>query len=210
MLFTIAHYLYRYYIHRKILIFSIINLSKSVVKKIQNLVWCKNSIAKTQYFSILLQLQKNCAKNTRPDCDDLARQGWCTRNAHWMRENCAPACGFCIPNTNIPNNNNNNNKPPSTPSPQTAGEVCEDLRVDCAELAKRRYCITARYFTKTYCARSCGFCFAPPATEAPETVTQSPPPGDSRSGNGGKGNGGNTESPPAAPLVTFWPIIRFA
>ena len=86
-------------------------------------------------------------KNSRPDCDQLAQQGWCQRNPGWMKEHCPASCGHC--------------KPQPVPD-------CEDLRVDCAELAKRRYCIMAQNFTKTYCAKSCGFCFVAPVTEIPD------------------------------------------
>ena len=34
-------------------------------------------------------------RNTRPDCDQLARQGWCTRNPQWMRDHCPVSCGMC-------------------------------------------------------------------------------------------------------------------
>uniref|UniRef100_A0A7E4VTC9 Metalloendopeptidase n=1 Tax=Panagrellus redivivus TaxID=6233 RepID=A0A7E4VTC9_PANRE len=84
-------------------------------------------------------------KNTRPDCDQLAQQGWCTRNPGWMKEHCPISCGLC------------------KPRPE-----CEDLRVDCAELVQRRYCIHSQNFSKTYCAKSCGFCFVAPATEIPD------------------------------------------
>uniref|UniRef100_A0AC34Q8J8 Metalloendopeptidase n=1 Tax=Panagrolaimus sp. JU765 TaxID=591449 RepID=A0AC34Q8J8_9BILA len=86
-------------------------------------------------------------RNTRPDCDQLAQQGWCQRNPKWMKDHCPISCGMCKPK----------------PVPE-----CEDLRVDCAELVKRRYCIMAQNFTKTYCAKSCGFCYVPPATEIPD------------------------------------------
>uniref|UniRef100_A0AC34FB87 Metalloendopeptidase n=1 Tax=Panagrolaimus sp. ES5 TaxID=591445 RepID=A0AC34FB87_9BILA len=86
-------------------------------------------------------------RNTRPDCDQLAQQGWCQRNPGWMKDHCPIACGMCK----------------ARPAPE-----CEDLRVDCAELVKRRYCITSQSFTKTYCPKSCGFCFVPPVTEIPD------------------------------------------
>lgn len=51
-----------------------------------------------------------------------------------MNENC---CGIC-------------NK--------TVGTSCEDLRVDCLALVKRRYCIVSPKFSREFCSRSCGFC----------------------------------------------------
>ncbi|CAD5214472.1 unnamed protein product [Bursaphelenchus okinawaensis] len=87
----------------------------------------------------------NCS-NSRPDCEQLAQQGWCQRNPPWMRDNCPAACGMC-----------------------EKAAACEDLRVDCPELVKRRYCITAQNFSKSFCAKSCGFCFAPP-TESASTL----------------------------------------
>lgn len=76
-------------------------------------------------------------------------KGWCTRNPGWMRDYCPISCDLC-----------------SEKKPNEA--TCEDLRVDCADLAKKRYCITAQNFTQTYCARSCGYCFVPPVTEEPQ------------------------------------------
>uniref|UniRef100_A0A914MS56 Metalloendopeptidase n=1 Tax=Meloidogyne incognita TaxID=6306 RepID=A0A914MS56_MELIC len=152
-------------------------------------------------------------RNTRPDCDLLASQGWCSRNPQWMREHCPVSCRMCL----IPNVETRRPPPPHSlpfPSPRpivpltstiptttstsSPMPVCEDLRVDCAELAKRRYCITAPSFTRTFCARSCGFCFVPLATDSPSSSL-----------------GGNSliisssQSPPTTftqrPMVTFWP-----
>nr|CAD2187523.1 unnamed protein product [Meloidogyne enterolobii] len=152
-------------------------------------------------------------RNTRPDCDLLASQGWCSRNPQWMREHCPVSCRMCL----IPNVETRRPSPPHSlpfPSPRPIVPltstiptttstsppmpVCEDLRVDCAELAKRRYCITAPSFTRTFCARSCGFCFVPLATDSPSSSL-----------------GGNSliisssQSPPTTftqrPMVTFWP-----
>ncbi|KAH7732264.1 Protein NAS-15 [Aphelenchoides avenae] len=83
-------------------------------------------------------------RNTRPDCDQLAQQGWCSRNPGWMKDHCPISCNDC------------EKKPEGS---------CEDLRVDCAELVKKRYCITSPTFMRTYCAMSCGFCLAPVSTE---------------------------------------------
>jgi hypothetical protein len=82
---------------------------------------------------------ENCT-NSRPDCDNLASQGkycksklqnfvsgWCTRNPQWMHKFCPVSCGIC-------------EKGKSSGS-------CEDLRVDCPELVRRRYCITAQKFS---------------------------------------------------------------
>jgi len=108
-----------------------------------------------------------------------------------MRENCPAACGFC----------------PLDKKPETThvGGTCEDLRVDCAELAKRRYCLTAQNFAKTYCAKSCGFCFAPPVTEMP----------DHKAGLGVPQAKSSTPLPRVGPtlvttkpMVTFWPKPR--
>lgn len=58
---------------------------------------------------------ENCT-NTRPDCDNLASQGWCTRNPNWMHKHCPVSCNMC------------------EKSKVTNNGVCEDLRVDCPEL----------------------------------------------------------------------------
>lgn len=85
---------------------------------------------------------------------------------------------------------------------------CEDLRVDCTSLVQSRYCLTSQNFMKTYCARSCGFCFAPPATEIPDTTialttaaTESGPV---------TLNVTTTTSKPTLlpPLATVWPILK--
>uniref|UniRef100_A0A914CWC3 Metalloendopeptidase n=1 Tax=Acrobeloides nanus TaxID=290746 RepID=A0A914CWC3_9BILA len=119
-------------------------------------------------------------KNTRPDCDQLAQQGWCRRNPHWMKDNCPISCGFCKP-------------PPE----------CEDLRVDCPELVKKRYCILAPKYMKNYCSKSCGFCTVTPVTEVPDTglVTR---------GIQSVNTTSTTIQPSVVtrgPLVTFWPTI---
>uniref|UniRef100_A0A915LP07 Metalloendopeptidase n=1 Tax=Meloidogyne javanica TaxID=6303 RepID=A0A915LP07_MELJA len=152
-------------------------------------------------------------RNTRPDCDLLASQGWCSRNPQWMREHCPVSCRMCL----IPNVETRKPSPPHSlpfPSPRpivpltstiptttstsSPMPVCEDLRVDCAELAKRRYCITAPSFTRTFCARSCGFCFVPLATDSPSSSLV--------------GNSliiSSSQLPPTTftqrPMVTFWP-----
>ncbi|CAD5220275.1 unnamed protein product [Bursaphelenchus xylophilus] len=92
----------------------------------------------------------NCS-DKRPDCEQLAHQGWCQRNPPWMRDHCPLACGMCEKST-----------------------TCEDLRVDCPELVKRRYCITNQEFSKSFCAKSCGFCFAPPTPESAVAGTTQP------------------------------------
>lgn len=166
-------------------------------------------------------------RNNRPDCDQLARQGliqnfqyikkiykkinikkclgWCTRNSRWMHDNCPVACGMCprgVPNTII-TATSKPNWPPSNLLPLPNNGNCEDLRVDCDELAKLRYCITAQSFTRTYCARSCGFCFVPPVTEIPEVgklVT-------SISVSNGTGNE-NSNLATKVPMATFWPTLR--
>lgn len=124
----------------------------------------------------------NCT-NSRPDCDSLASQGWCSRNPHYMRTYCPVSCNMCEKSTK-----------------GTSSGSCEDLRVDCSELVKRRYCITAERFTRAFCSKSCGFCFSPPITETPDLtqtltiqqITSSTAPSVSTK----------------QPLVTFWPIIR--
>lgn len=94
-----------------------------------------------------------------------------------MRDYCPISCGLCT------------EKKPNDTS-------CEDLRVDCANLAKKRYCITAHSFTKTYCARSCGYCFAPPVTESPNEKLTTPEP--------------YTSKPLIGPtLVTKMPLVSF-
>uniref|UniRef100_A0A915D7Q1 Metalloendopeptidase n=1 Tax=Ditylenchus dipsaci TaxID=166011 RepID=A0A915D7Q1_9BILA len=117
-------------------------------------------------------------RNSRPDCDSLAKQGWCQRNPGWMREFCPVSCNLC----------GEKMRKLGVEKPESSG--CEDLRVDC-------YCITAKTFTRTYCARSCGFCFVPPVTEMPDKATPAPP--------------AMVTGPTAVtkmPLVTFWPSIR--
>ncbi|WKY17089.1 hypothetical protein Q1695_001590 [Nippostrongylus brasiliensis] len=107
--------------------------------------------------------------NLRRDCDDLERQGWCQRNPGWMRKHCPVSCGFCEkkPDTS------------STLAPIVPGE-CEDLRVDCLVLVAQRYCRMSQNFMKTYCAKSCGFCYRPPPVEIGSTsspfITAVPPP----------------------------------
>ncbi|KAI1732146.1 astacin (Peptidase family m12A) domain-containing protein [Ditylenchus destructor] len=127
-------------------------------------------------------------RNTRPDCDALAKQGWCTRNPGWMRDYCPIACGWACGDKTL----RRVEKP---------DQSCEDLRVDCAELAKKRYCITAQSFTKTYCARSCGFCFVAPVTEMPDKGVTSLPP-----------LAGGPTLVTKIPLVnlpaTFWPPMK--
>ncbi|KAI3415394.1 Astacin (Peptidase M12A) [Globodera pallida] len=159
-------------------------------------------------------------RNTRPDCDHLARQGWCTRNPQWMRDHCPMSCGWC------PGEGANGRKPSigglpspipivpatqsSSPAPPVPEPSCEDLRVDCAELAKRRYCITAPTFTSTYCARTCGFCFVPLATDmpAPQGAATAAPPVITSTLSASSRNGGGAVGPTVhtqQPLVTFWP-----
>ncbi|KAL3095861.1 hypothetical protein niasHS_005620 [Heterodera schachtii] len=154
-------------------------------------------------------------RNTRPDCDQLARQGWCTRNPQWMRDHCPLSCGWCSgvrkPSSSIGGGMPSpvpiapvvivTQQPPVVPEP-----ACEDLRVDCAELAKRRYCITAPTFTSTYCARTCGFCFVPLATDMPAAATIAPFAVTAASAStAAPRNGGGPTVQTQQPLVTFWP-----
>uniref|UniRef100_A0A1I7Y270 Metalloendopeptidase n=1 Tax=Steinernema glaseri TaxID=37863 RepID=A0A1I7Y270_9BILA len=98
-------------------------------------------------------------KNTRPDCNQLAQQGWCKRNPDWMKNYCPEACDMCEKTT----------KPPTV----VPIEDCIDLRVDCASLVKQRYCLSSATFMKSYCAKSCGFC-GTPLPEIPVVSTQRP------------------------------------
>ncbi|CAJ0609139.1 unnamed protein product [Cylicocyclus nassatus] len=104
-------------------------------------------------------------KNMRGDCDELGRQGWCERNPAWMKIYCPIPCGFC---ENKPTTETTFTPPPTTPLPPSD---CEDLRVDCLTLVSQRYCKLSQNFMKTYCAKSCGYCFKPPPLEI---STQSP------------------------------------
>lgn len=167
-------------------------------------------------------------KNTRPDCDQLAQQGtlsgifpisysgWCKRNPPWMKDNCPIACGFCKPRKwkpstpLLPSKPNTNIYPgfpklPKKRPPKTrvSAPSCEDLRVDCPELVKKRYCILAPNYMKNYCAKSCGFCTVAPVTEVPDTapVTRGIEVIPGRS---------TTVQPSIVthgPFVTFWPTI---
>ncbi|KAK6760275.1 hypothetical protein RB195_021670 [Necator americanus] len=111
-------------------------------------------------------------KNLRGDCDDLGKQGWCDRNPGWMRIHCPIPCGFCekkSTGTTLP-------PPPIITFPPND---CDDLRVDCLVLVAQRYCKMSQNFMKTYCAKSCGFCFKPPPLEVstslpPTLVTNQP------------------------------------
>ncbi|CAD6188957.1 unnamed protein product [Caenorhabditis auriculariae] len=143
-------------------------------------------------------------KNTRGDCDDLAKQGWCIRNPGWMKTHCPVSCGMCIPSTTAapitvpvttttpapttarPTAPPAPTLPPPPPSPGPTSD-CEDLRVDCLVLVSQRYCKTSQNFMKSYCAKSCGFCYKPPPTEIPDTGR-----------------------PPMPTLVTQPPIVTFA
>ncbi|GMR62974.1 hypothetical protein PMAYCL1PPCAC_33169, partial [Pristionchus mayeri] len=109
-------------------------------------------------------------RNHRGDCDNLAAQGWCQRNPGWMKQYCPVSCGMCPPKPG---------PPPSPPSPRPTlppppvvpvvpPSECDDLRVDCETLVQQRYCRLASNFMKTYCAKSCGFCFKPIPTEVPD------------------------------------------
>jgi astacin len=111
--------------------------------------------------------------NKRPDCDQLLKEGmlffkfvnyklkilgWCSKNEEYMNKHC---CDIC-----------KNVKP-------TKAEDCEDLRVDCLALVKKRYCIVSPQFSKQFCSKSCGFC--PPSdkdlvdrTDSPTVVTLAP------------------------------------
>ncbi|KAI6236084.1 Metalloendopeptidase [Aphelenchoides besseyi] len=88
----------------------------------------------------------NCV-NRRPDCKQLADDGWCDRNSKYMRDYCCQTySSTCSPLTSKTGGSTN--------------KVCEDLRVDCMEqIVKRRYCITAPKFAREVCSKSCGFCW---------------------------------------------------
>jgi hypothetical protein len=58
-----------------------------------------------------------------------------------MNENC---CNIC--------------ENPPTEKEITPDGSCEDLRVDCLHLVKRRYCLLSPKFSKEFCSKSCGFC----------------------------------------------------
>ncbi|CAJ0583345.1 unnamed protein product, partial [Mesorhabditis spiculigera] len=119
-------------------------------------------------------------RNLRGDCDDLASQGWCTRNPGWMRQHCPISCGMCKPATKpapvvVPVATTTTPSPMTRPQPSTlpppqpiAVGDCDDLRVDCDHLMKQRYCKTAPTFMKQNCAKTCGFCFKPIPTEVPD------------------------------------------
>ncbi|CAI5455029.1 unnamed protein product [Caenorhabditis angaria] len=125
-------------------------------------------------------------KNLRGDCDDLAKQGWCIRNPGWMRANCPISCGMCVPKTTpkpivaviterpttttTTQSSITQTQTPLTlpPAPPVPDNECDDLRVDCLVLVSQRYCKISQNFMKTYCARSCGFCYKPPPTEIPD------------------------------------------
>ncbi|PAV75073.1 hypothetical protein WR25_02015 isoform B [Diploscapter pachys] len=105
-------------------------------------------------------VQPTDCRNTRADCDDLAKQGWCTRNPGWMRSYCAISCGFCVPTTTAATTQpSQTTKAPQTlppvptyptlpPNPVTGVTLpapstgvpsdCEDLRVDCLVLVSQR------------------------------------------------------------------------
>ncbi|PIC15179.1 hypothetical protein B9Z55_022254 [Caenorhabditis nigoni] len=139
-----------------------------------------------QTVSPAVPLKPNECRNLRGDCDDLAKQGWCIRNPGWMRANCPIPCGMCIPTKTTPSQPITVH-PTTTPKPQkpitqpiiqplppvpvlppTTPEDCEDLRVDCLVLVSQRYCKISQNFMKSYCAKSCGFCYKPPPTEIPD------------------------------------------
>ncbi|GMT35826.1 hypothetical protein PFISCL1PPCAC_27123 [Pristionchus fissidentatus] len=106
--------------------------------------------------------------NHRGDCDSLAAQGWCQRNPGWMKQYCPVSCGMCPPsNLSEPSPRPTTLPPPPVVPVVPTGE-CDDLRVDCESLVQQRYCRLASSFMKTYCARSCGFCFKPIPTEVPD------------------------------------------
>lgn len=138
-------------------------------------------------------------KNLRGDCDDLARQGWCIRNPGWMRQYCPISCGMCVvkptspapttpqptqPTTKVITTTSPTPSPgPKIPTPEVVmppvpviptgpTEDCDDLRVDCLILVSQRYCKMAQNFMKTYCAKSCGYCYKPPPTEIPDNRPQ--------------------------------------
>lgn len=140
-----------------------------------------------QTVSPAVPLKPSECRNLRGDCDDLAKQGWCIRNPGWMRLNCPIPCGMCIPakptsppviqTTTQPATTPKPQKPvtlpiqplpPVPPLPPTTPEDCEDLRVDCLVLVSQRYCKISQNFMKSYCAKSCGFCYKPPPTEIPD------------------------------------------
>ncbi|VDM62832.1 unnamed protein product [Angiostrongylus costaricensis] len=126
----------------------------------------------------LIPFIKIC-KNLRGDCDDLRIEGWCERNPGWMRTHCPASCGFCekLSSGRIMNfayktviNFSIDALAPGTtliPSPVTISpsNTCEDLRVDCILLVSQRYCKMSKTFMKSFCAKSCGFCYKPPPVE---------------------------------------------
>ncbi|KAJ1371579.1 Astacin (Peptidase M12A) [Parelaphostrongylus tenuis] len=65
--------------------------------------------------------------------------------------------------------------------------TCEDLRVDCLLLVSQRYCKMSKTFMKSFCAKSCGFCYKPPPVEGPDGSTVLPPTDDTN-----------------APLISIW------
>ncbi|EYC20045.1 hypothetical protein Y032_0023g839 [Ancylostoma ceylanicum] len=81
-----------------------------------------------------------------------------------MRIHCPIPCGFCEkkPATGT--------TPPPPTIPPISPNDCEDLRVDCLVLVSQRYCKMSQNFMKTYCAKSCGFCFKPPPVEVSTTL----------------------------------------
>lgn len=106
-------------------------------------------------------------RNLREDCDRLRDDGWCNRNPGWARANCPVSCGFCEKKPDLS----------TTSSPIATGD-CEDLRVDCLVLVAQRYCKMSQTFMKSYCAKSCGFCYRPPPVEVSTTaqpLTSVPP-----------------------------------
>uniref|UniRef100_A0A8R1DHG5 Metalloendopeptidase n=1 Tax=Caenorhabditis japonica TaxID=281687 RepID=A0A8R1DHG5_CAEJA len=171
--------------------------SGSIIQTITNKPIAVVSTARPPIVQTSSPLKPENCKNTRGDCDDLAKQGWCIRNPGWMRANCPVSCGMCIPTkptvkpqviaittapprpattttksqTSNPNPNPNPQPlPPAPPLPPTSPDMCEDLRVDCLVLVSQRYCKISQNFMKSYCAKSCGFCYKPPPTEIPNNV----------------------------------------
>ncbi|KAI6176287.1 Metalloendopeptidase [Aphelenchoides bicaudatus] len=89
--------------------------------------------------TILPAITTKCV-DKRPDCKQLYKTGWCSKNRAYMNENC---CNIC-------------ENPPA--EKEIEGGTCEDLRVDCLSLVKQRYCLLSPRFSKEYCSKSCGFC----------------------------------------------------
>lgn len=63
---------------------------------------------------------------------------WCQKNPVYINENC---CNLC--------------EKPLSEKEITPDGRCEDLRVDCLHLVKKRYCILSPRFSKEFCSKVC-------------------------------------------------------